>query len=113
VALNLKDEILAAFRISGQNKLPIPDLRHPFRPSKMTVERAPRPIRLLFGVNMPHDPRDLALVGAVRMGIEHAEKRRPSAAHEAALRYSFSSPNSLPLFGLMKWSRVQAGQINP
>jgi hypothetical protein len=37
----------------------------------MTIERAPRPIRLPLGVNVQRDPRDLAPVGA--FGIKHAE----------------------------------------
>jgi len=43
----------------------------------MSVERARRSIRLPLGVNVQHDPRELAPVGAVRMGIEHAEIRDP------------------------------------
>jgi hypothetical protein len=39
----------------------------------MTVERAPRPIRLPLGVNVQHDPRDLVPVRAVRIGIKDAQ----------------------------------------
>jgi hypothetical protein len=39
----------------------------------MTVVRTPRPIGLPIRVYMQNDPRDFAPVGAVRMGIEHAE----------------------------------------
>jgi hypothetical protein len=41
----------------------------------MTVERAPRPIGLPLGVNVLDDPRDLAPVGSVCIGIKHAEIR--------------------------------------
>jgi hypothetical protein len=41
----------------------------------MTVERAPRSIRLPLGVDVQHDPQDLAPVGAVRIGIEHLDIR--------------------------------------
>jgi len=58
-----------------QSRLPVSDLRHPFRACEVTVERAPRPIGLPLGVDMQGDPRDLAPVGAVRVGIEHAEIR--------------------------------------
>ena len=35
--------------------------------------RTPRQIKLPLGVDVQHDPRDLAPVGAVRIGIEHAK----------------------------------------
>jgi hypothetical protein len=41
----------------------------------MSVVRAPRPVGLPLRVYMQDDPRDLAPVGAVRIGIEHAEIR--------------------------------------
>ena len=51
------------------------DLRHPFGAREVTVIRAPRPLGLPLRVYMQHDPRDLAPVGAVRIGIERAEVR--------------------------------------
>jgi hypothetical protein len=41
----------------------------------MTIERPTRPISLPLDVDMQHDPRDLAPVGAGRIGIKHAEIR--------------------------------------
>jgi len=49
------------------------DLRHPFCAREMRVVGPLRPIGLPLGVNVPDDPRDLAPVGAVRIGIEHTE----------------------------------------
>jgi hypothetical protein len=41
----------------------------------MIIVRAPRPIRLPLRVSVQDDPRNLAPVSAVRMGIEHAKIR--------------------------------------
>jgi hypothetical protein len=56
-------------------QLPISDLRHPLSAGEMTIERAPRPIGLPLGVNVQDDPRDLVPIGAVCIGIKHAEIR--------------------------------------
>jgi hypothetical protein len=36
----------------------------------MTLERLPRPIRLMVRIDVQHDPHDLAPVGTFRIGIE-------------------------------------------
>ena len=51
--------------------LPIPVPCYPSGASQVAVEGPPRTIWLLFGINVQHDPGDLAPVRTFGIGIKH------------------------------------------
>src|SRR6266480_503460 len=54
-------------------QMPIAMARHPFRASKMTVERTASAIRLADRIDMQHDARDFPPVGTVSVGVEEPQ----------------------------------------
>ena len=50
-------------------------LGHPFGAREVAFERSPRAVGVAVRVNMQDDPRDIAPVGTVRIGIEQAQVR--------------------------------------
>jgi hypothetical protein len=53
----------------------ITSLGHPSGAREVAFERSPRAVGVAVRVNMQDDPRDIAPVGTVRIGIEQAQVR--------------------------------------
>ena len=60
---------------AASQQVAITSLGHPSGAREVAFERSPRAVGVAVRVNMQDDPRDIAPVGTVRIGIEQAQVR--------------------------------------